>query len=125
VGTHPPATTIQLPGGLALAAAAICLSPSESERKRSQCSSPSQLKPASVACTCASINPGITARPPRSMTRVPRPINTRTSRSEPTATKRPPRIATASWIENRGSTVMILPLRKTKSAGAGAAAERS
>src|ERR687891_392130 len=49
VGTQPPPTTIQLPGGFVSAAAAICFSPAASVRVRSQCSSSSQVKPASVA----------------------------------------------------------------------------
>ena len=66
--------------------------------------------PPPALCRWPSINPGITVRPRRSMALVAGPARRRTASSEPTATKRSPRIASACAIENAESTVTILPL---------------
>jgi hypothetical protein len=56
-----------------------------------------------------SISPGMTARPFRSMRCVRGPANAAIAWLLPVARMRSPRIATASEIEKRSSTVMILP----------------
>jgi len=49
--------------------------------------------------------PGVTERPRRSIRLVAGPASAAISRELPTATMRSPRMATASAIENRSSTV--------------------
>src|SRR6266566_2345250 len=117
VGAQPPPTTIHVPTGLSFAAASICFKPSARDRADSQCNSEFQFKPATVACICESISPGITVRPPRLTTTVLGPIQRRISLSVPTATNRPFFIATASFTEKEESTVTTLPFTKTRSAG--------
>src|SRR6516225_7008904 len=63
----------------------------------------------------------MTERPRRSIRRVLGPAIWVISRSAPTATRRPSRIATACAIVNRSSTVMIFPFDRTTS-GAGCCA---
>jgi len=71
--------------------------------------------PPPALCRCPSINPGITVRPRRSIAFVAGPASRRTAAFVPTATKRSPRIATPSAIENSGSTVTTLPLWRIRS----------
>ena len=66
---------------------------------------------------CESTNPGVTARPLRSTTRVAGAISLATSALDPTATMRLPRTATASATRSAASSVMIFPPRSTRSAG--------
>src|SRR5262245_19067756 len=71
---------------------------------------------------CESFNPGITVRPPASTTRVAAPRWRMTSRSSPTATKRPPRIATADARGSAASIVATRPWCRIRSAsGTGSA----
>ncbi len=63
----------------------------------------------------ASWKPGRTVRPSSSITSIAGPISSRISRSEPTATIRPPATATASARGWAGSTVMTLPPRSASS----------
>jgi hypothetical protein len=58
----------------------------------------------------------VTARPASSMRSVEGPMRTRMSSSVPTATIFPPAIATACAMRSSPSTVMILPLTRTRSA---------
>src|SRR5687767_5286519 len=71
----------------------------------------------SEKCTCVSISPGVTVRPPSSITCVAAPIRARMSSFDPTATILPPAIATAWATESRASTVRICPFCSTRSAG--------
>ena len=76
---------------------------------------------AAGACTCESIRPGRTMRPPSSCTDVrPGAANARIRAEVPVATTRPSRTANASVIENRGSTVSTLPPTNTASGGGSA-----
>ncbi|QYU66035.1 DUF2157 domain-containing protein [Leptolyngbya sp. 15MV] len=62
-----------------------------------------------------SLRPGITVRPPASITRVLVPASRTMSRSSPTATNRSPLIASARAEGREGSTVMTLALRTIRS----------
>src|SRR5712692_8586345 len=66
------------------------------------------------------MRPGITVRPPTSMTRVAGPTKRRISPSVPTATMRSPRTATACFTEKASSTVATFPLMRARSAGCSA-----
>src|SRR5579862_4730169 len=66
-------------------------------------------------CACASMRPGVAARPSRSMRRVPRVASASISRSVPRATMRPCAMARASTVVSVESTVWIRPWYRTKS----------
>src|SRR5262245_36955565 len=68
------------------------------------------------------MSPGITVRRLRSMVRVCGPLSRSVSAAVPTATIRPPRIASDSAMVKRSSTVTILPLVRMVSAGCACAA---
>src|SRR5262245_38546860 len=68
------------------------------------------------------MSPGITVRRLRSITRVCGPLSLSVSAAVPTATIRPPRIASDSAMLKRSSTVTILPLTRMVSAGCACAA---
>jgi hypothetical protein len=68
---------------------------------------------AKPGCMCASLMPGITTRPPRSMTRVREVAIARISSFVPTAAMRSPSIAIASAYGRAGSPVKTLPETNT------------
>ena len=78
-----------------------------------------------MTCRCESFSPGMTRRPPRSITRVPAPRCAITSASLPTALKRPPAIATASARPESVSPMTKRPLRSTDVCGHVASYARS
>ena len=68
-------------------------------------------------CRCASTKPGISMRPPSSITFVSAPMRLAASASEPTKAMRPSRTATACAMRRWPSMVTTLPPRSTTSAG--------
>lgn len=74
-------------------------------------------RPAETGWTWASPNPGVTLRPRSSTTRVRDPVSPAIDASEPTATIRPSRTATALAMLRARSMVAIRPPRRTRSAG--------
>src|SRR5262249_53726742 len=68
-----------------------------------------------MMCMWLSIKPGTTRRPFRSIALPPLPASAITSRSEPTAVKRPSMIATASAWGLLRSSVVMRPLRRIRS----------
>src|SRR3954451_261567 len=86
-----------------------------------QLTSVENFSPARMAWICESMRPGMTVRPPRSMTRVPGPEYRVMSADAPVAMILSPRIAIAWVIDDCASSVMILPLIRTVSAGCAAA----
>src|SRR5256885_5115777 len=75
------------------------------------------LSPSRSMCAWLSIRPGITVFPRRSMVRVDGAVNAAIAAFGPTAAMRSAATAIASAIAELRSSVMILPLRKTTSAG--------
>ena len=71
-----------------------------------------KLSAARMACRCESMSPGMTVRPPRSMTRVAGPASFRTSSDEPTRSDASIAIASACATVDRASSVTILPFRR-------------
>ena len=69
------------------------------------------LMAAPTGCVCASMIPGTTVRPLRSILRVFGPAVASASLSVPTATKRLPRTAKACAAGRESETVMTLPLK--------------
>src|SRR5262245_8564923 len=69
-----------------------------------------------MTCRCESFNPGMTRRPPRSITRVPGARSFRTSSLSPSAAKRLPAMAMARASGRFESSVVILPLCRMTSA---------
>jgi hypothetical protein len=61
-------------------------------------------------CRWASIRPGTTRRPPRSISRVPSAARSRTASSVPEATISPSRMASAWTVEPASSSVVMRPL---------------
>src|SRR3954463_1812660 len=70
-----------------------------------------------MKCVCASLSPGITVRPPASMTLVFSPLKELNSDSDPTARMRSPLMAIASPRGLRGSSVLTRALTISVSAG--------
>ncbi len=68
-------------------------------------------------CTCASLNPGSSSLPPRSISSVRGPTHLRISAFDPTATMRLPRHATASARGCASFTVQTLPFTSARVAG--------
>ena len=71
--------------------------------------------PAHTGCTCASWNPGSTSPPATSTTRVRGPASAATASSGPTATTRPPVMATEPGREAGHPVVQTDPFRSTVS----------
>ena len=69
-----------------------------------------------MMCRWLSIRPGITRRPPASITVVPAPRRGMTSASVPTFRKRPSAIASAAASGAPGSRVVILALWRISAA---------
>ena len=114
--------TIHSPGFLPRASSAIRSWMSRIERTRP--SEGKTLRSASRSiCAWPSVMPGMTVRPPRSMTRVVGPACAATAASGPTATMRSPAMAMA-WAIVKSSTVTTLPFRRMISADAVAPASR-
>src|SRR5688500_958030 len=67
-------------------------------------------EPIRTPCRFASIRPGTTRRPARSISRVPSPARSPTASSLPDATTTPSRMASASTVEPRSSSVLMRPL---------------
>ncbi len=65
------------------------------------------------------MSPGMTARPSRSIVRVSSPASEMIASDVPTAEMNSPLSATASAMEKRSSTVMILPFVRIMSGGRG------
>src|SRR6478735_2639866 len=108
--------TIHSPGCLALASSAMRSWMSRIERTGP--SAGNTLRKASRSIWAwPSVMPGMTALPLRSTTRVAGPAMAAIAASGPTARIRSPAIAIACAIVNAGSTVMILPLVRMRSAG--------
>ena len=78
----------------------------------------SDFRPSRSRCAWPSVRPGITVRPPSSITRVFGPAERRTSASAPTSAMRPPRTASALAFREPGARVSTLPPVRTRSAGA-------
>src|SRR5512143_1970163 len=69
-----------------------------------------------MKCVCASLRPGMTVRPPASMTRVAAPRSEASSASPPTAAIFSPLIASAAAKGRAGSSVATRPLTISTSA---------
>ena len=85
----------QAPFGARFAAARMRSSASASVRTPIQCTSVVKESPARMAWMWESIRPGMTVRPPRSMTRVAGPASARMSAELPIAAIFPSRTASA------------------------------
>src|SRR5213594_2454141 len=108
--------TIHSPGAFWRASSAIRFWISRIERTRPS-DGKTVLSPSRSMCAWLSIKPGITVFPRRSMVRVDREVNAAIAAFGPTAAIRSPVMAIASAMVELRSSVMILPLRKTTSAG--------
>src|SRR5205809_5487061 len=73
------------------------------------------IRPASAGCECASIKPGVTVFPPRSILLVAAVARFSTSELLPTARNLSRRTATASARGSRSFTVRIFPLKRIRS----------
>jgi hypothetical protein len=123
---QPPRTTIHSPAGVLRTRSASILSACCREVTPSNLSS--SCSAARTQWAWLSINPGMTARPARSTTRVCGPLSASTSAVVPTLRMRSPLTASACAMVKRSSTVMILPLMSTVSgacARAGVAAAKA
>jgi len=114
-GFHPPATINHDPGFIVRAASFTRPSASSSVRTPIQFTSVVKLSAARIAWRCESMSPGMTVRPPRSITRDRGPASFRISADVPSAVMCPSRIAIASRTDDCASTVRILPFTRTVS----------
>src|SRR3954464_7611591 len=108
---QPPRTTIHSPAGTLCTRSAsilsVCCRDVTPSNRSSSCSA------ARTQWAWLSINPGMTVRPARSMTRVCGPLSASISAVVPTLRMRSPLMASACAMVKRSSTVTILPLTST------------